>query len=201
MGSNIHGSFKYIATSNDIGFITKSFNLLNFSVYADIVINHMTDVNHHGYGTGGSIYHGEQRTYPAVSYSGWDFHDSLHCHTKSLNVETNTNVEQVRNCQLDGKADLNHEKSFVQDSIVTYLNVLIDLGVSGFRIASAKYMWPQQLTSIFDRLKNVNGGSARPFLYHEFDEKAGDVIQMSEYFPIGRAEYDNYGKELTRLIR
>jgi alpha-amylase len=177
------------------------FNILNFSVYADIEINHMTDVHHHGYGTGGSVYHGEQRTYPAVSYSGWDFHDSLHCHTKDLNVETNTNAEEMRNCQLGGRADINHEKDFVQDSIVDYLNLLIDLGVSGFRIASAKYMWPSQLKTIFDRLKNVNGGSTRPFLYHEFDEKPGDAIHLSEYFPIGRVEFDKYGTELTKLIR
>ncbi|XP_061183288.1 alpha-amylase-like [Saccostrea echinata] len=179
-------------------------NNVQVSVYADIVINHMTDVNHHGYGTGNSVYHGEQRTYPTVPYGGWDFHDSLHCHTKDLNIETYSNPEEVRNCQLEGKADINHGRRFVQDSIVDFLNKLIDLGVSGFRISNAKYMWPEQLQTIFDRLKDIksiNGDLVRPFLYHEFDEKPGDAVQMSEYFSIGKVEYENYGVAMTSLIR
>ncbi|XP_061183287.1 alpha-amylase-like [Saccostrea echinata] len=176
----------------------------NIHVYADIVINHMTDVNHHGYGTGGSVYHGEQRTYPSVPFSGWDFHDKVDCHTKDLSIQNYSIAEEVRNCQLQGKADINHKKGYVQDYIVDYLNTLLDLGVSGFRIADAKYMWPLELKSIFLRLKNVTsftGGHHRPFIYHEFNEITGESIDMSEYFSLGRVEYGKYGKDLTSVIR
>jgi len=52
-------------------------------------------------------------------------------------------AENVRNCYLVGLTDLYGAMDPVRNSIATYLNDLVDLGVAGIRIDAAKHMWPE----------------------------------------------------------
>lgn len=50
-------------------------------------------------------------------------------------------------------ADLSLSTDNVRGKVADYLNYLIDIGVAGFRVDSAKHMWPGDLQAIFGRLK------------------------------------------------
>lgn len=82
---------------------------------------------HKGVGVAGSISDPENLQYPGVPYSRNDFH-------KDCEILSYVDGYQVRNCRLVGLPDLNHKSSYVIEKIVAYLNHLIDLGVSGFRV-------------------------------------------------------------------
>lgn len=61
---------------------------------------------------------------------------------------------------------------YVRNTLVNFLNHLIDLGVAGFRIDAAKHMHPDDLKIIFGRLKNLNTyygfqKNAKAFIYQE----------------------------------
>ncbi|KAL1440462.1 hypothetical protein MTO96_009496 [Rhipicephalus appendiculatus] len=88
-----------------------------------------------------------------VCTSAKDFHSHADCGTASGLVEDYSNVVQVRNCKFRGRADLNHMLESVRSRITGYLRQLLSLGVSGFRIDGADYMWPRDLDEIYKRLK------------------------------------------------
>ena len=52
---------------------------------------------------------------------------------------------QVRNCYLEGLNDLNHTVDWVREHVAGYLNDLITIGVTGFRVDAAKHMWPSDI--------------------------------------------------------
>ena len=62
-------------------------------------------------------------------------------------------------------------KSYIQIFKVEFLNKLIVYGVAGFRIGTAKHMWPEDLEKIWSRLNNLNTdyfpADKRPFMYLE----------------------------------
>lgn len=116
-------------------------------------------------GTAGSRANTTQKYYPAVPYKNEDFHPSC-------GIDNYKNATNVRNCELYGLKDLNQSSSYVREKIVDFLNHLIDLGVAGFRIDSAKHMWPSDLKVIYGRLKNLNTDygfpkDAKPFIYQQ----------------------------------
>ena len=83
-----------------------------------------------------------------------DFGDSI-CTSASGNIENYNDVNQVRNCKLVGLPDLVQSRDYASNQIVTYLNRLIDIGVAGFRVDAAKHMWPNDLNTIINKLKNL----------------------------------------------
>jgi alpha-amylase len=120
-------------------------NSAGVGVIVDAVINHMTAGS--GTGTGGSAY--TKYDYPAVPYGDGDFH------TCRQNISDYTNRDNVQNCELVGLADLNTGSDYVQQTIADYMNDLLSMGVSGFRIDAAKHMSADDLAGIRAR---VNGG-------------------------------------------
>ncbi|XP_061392169.1 alpha-amylase-like [Musca vetustissima] len=116
-----------------------------------------------------------QSSYPEVPYEAKDFH--RYC---AINLAT-SNAQEMRNCQLNGHPDLDHSHNTVRQSIVAMLNKFIDMGVAGFRIDSAKYVWPIDLKLIYEQLKDLNTeynfpAKARPFMYHDVFDMGLDQI-------------------------
>ena len=72
----------------------------------------------------------------------------------------------VRNCYLVGLNDLDGAQSYVQDVQAKYMNDLISIGVTGFRVDAAKHMWPSDIEALQAKLNDVNGGG-RPYFYME----------------------------------
>src|SRR5436305_3824737 len=127
-------------------------------VYVDAVINHMT-------GQGSVSYGGV--TYSHFSYPDYGFADFHHrpadCPSASGGIEDFNNVLQVDKCELLGLADLRTESDHVRATLAAYLNRLIDLGVSGFRVDAAKHIGQADLAALEARLHRTLDGS-RPYL-------------------------------------
>jgi len=165
-------------------------------IYADVVINHMCGVGGTGTGTAGSAFDANTYDFPSVPYTSADFNDA-NCQTSSGMIEDYGQAEQVRNCQLVGLTDLNQGNADVRAKIAAYMNDLISIGITGFRVDASKHMWPQDLQLIYDQLNDLpEGGKAT--IYQEVIDQGGEAVSASEYYSLGRVTEFNYGKELAK---
>lgn len=126
-------------------------NDVGVRVIVDVVINHMTS-SISGRGSAGSRFDGATFTYPDVGFDQSSFHDKIACPTKNLQIEDVNDLVQIKNCEILGKHDLDHSNPTVFAQIVKALQKLLDWGVAGFKIDSAKYIWPNHLDKIFNQL-------------------------------------------------
>ena len=130
-------------------------NTAGVAVIVDAVINHMA--NSAGIGSAGTGF--SKYNYPGL-YEPLDFHNELAqtdpnaCYGDIQNYE---DPFETTHCELGSLPDLATEKDNVRQTIAGYLNHLIDLGVTGFRIDAAKHIGLTDLTAIHNLLKPVNG--------------------------------------------
>ncbi|MEV0083268.1 alpha-amylase family protein [Saccharopolyspora sp. NPDC050642] len=165
-------------------------NAAGVQIYADAVVNHMSGTGSAGSGpgSGGSSY--SKYDYPGV-YSDADFHG---CRRDIANYNDKW---EVRNCELVGLADLATESEYVRNTEIAYLNDLVGLGVSGFRVDGVKHMPPEDVGAIFGALQNVPGTGAKPYVFQEViadgtttaGEYAGngDVTEFAYYGTVANA--------------
>lgn len=140
-------------------------NEVGVRIYVDVVLNHMAGGGGNVIGTGGNIANPRLLDYP--NYNEEDFH--YECH-----IDNRSDHEALRTCRLTSLPDLNHASEFVQIQILELLNKLIDFGVAGFHIDSAKFMWPRDLKTIFKQMKNLN-------ILHGFLPFSRPLIMMDVY--------------------
>ncbi|WP_264632288.1 carbohydrate-binding module family 20 domain-containing protein [Microbacterium hydrothermale] len=152
-------------------------------VVVDSVINHMTGADN-GSGTGVAGTSFGVDNFPGL-YSSWDFND---CRSNISNYNDRYNVQ---NCRLVSLQDLRTGSDYVRGKIAGYLNDLISLGVSGFRIDAAKHMPAGDLAAIKAKLTNPN-----VFWVHEVIGASGEPIQPSEYLGSGDSHEFFYAREL-----
>lgn len=145
-------------------------------------------------------------SYPGL-YSPRDFNGKGECNTENLNIKDYGNKYEVRNCRLEGLADLNQGSVDVRFAIQNYMNRLIDKGVAGFRIDAAKHMWPDHLHAIYENLKNLNqdyfpGSPRRPFIFQEVIDngKREEAISAFEYTGFARVTNFIFGTELAQVF-
>ncbi|MFC7344123.1 alpha-amylase [Saccharopolyspora griseoalba] len=129
-------------------------------VYVDAVINHMSGSGSQngGPGSGGTNY--EKYDYPGT-YADQDFHDCRR------DISDYGNKWEVRNCELVGLADLKTESDHVRSTEIAYLNDLVAMGVSGFRVDGSKHMPPEDIGAIFGALDAVPGTGQKPYVFQE----------------------------------
>ncbi|XP_014242203.1 alpha-amylase A isoform X2 [Cimex lectularius] len=169
-------------------------------IYVDVIINHMSatlPVNTKG--TGGSDAVTSKKNYPAVPYTSDNFHP-----TCSINNYQSTT--QVRNCEIVGLHDLNQTIPYVRNKILQYMNHLIDLGVSGFRIDAAKHMWPSDLKAIYNSLKDLNQNfghpqGSKPFIYQEVIDEGTGAVKYTDYKDLGLITEFKYSDELSKAFK
>lgn len=180
-------------------------NNVGVRIYVDCVINHMTGDIGKGHGTGGSYFDPTIPKYDGVPYGPENFNDGSKCGTDSGMIESYNDAHQIRNCRLQGLADLDQSQDYVRTKIAEYLNRLIDMGVAGFRVDAAKHMWPGDLSAIFSRLHNLSIAhfpkGSKPFIYQEVIDMGGEPVKSTEYVHLGKVTEFRYGKELGDVIR
>lgn len=173
-------------------------NRVGVRIYVDMVINHMTGRGTITTGTGGSNSDPPRGHYPGVPYSGSDFNTP--CAIQNYNDRV-----QVRNCELVGLRDLNQGNPWVRKQIVRLFNLLVDMGVAGFRIDAAKHMWPGDLKIIYQQIKPLNAaffpGGGRPYIFQEVIDLGGEGISKYEYTGLGAVTEFRYSAEIGRLFR
>jgi alpha-amylase len=147
-------------------------------IYADAVINHMTAGS--GTGSAGSSY--TKYSYPAVPFSGSDFH-------AGCGINSYQNAFEVQNCELVGLADLKTEDDGVRTKIANYLIALNRLGVAGFRIDAAKHMHPRDVDGVIAKVNAAAAAEGRPapYVFLEVINNAGEAVTAQQYFGVGNA--------------
>ena len=145
-------------------------------IYADVVVNHMTAGA--GVGSAGSAY--GKTSYPAVPWTGADFHGAC-------GINNYSDAANVQLCELVGLADLRTEDDAVRNRIADYLIALNVEGVAGFRIDAAKHMQPRDIDAIVARVNTAatSAGRPRPYYYLEVINNAGEAVTAQQYFGVG----------------
>ncbi|KAL7646602.1 UNVERIFIED_CONTAM: hypothetical protein RMT77_001853 [Armadillidium vulgare] len=177
--------------------MVKRCNKVGVRIIVDAVINHMTMVGQSGTGSGGSIFDANDLVFPGVPYEREDFTPRDMCPSSDGEIHNYFDQIEVRNCYLNGLADLYQGKHCVRQKISQYLNRLIDLGVMGFRIDASKHMWPGDLIIIQNMVKNLSieagfSPGARPFFFHEVIDLGNEPIRVQEYFHLGKVTEFRY---------
>lgn len=123
-----------LGTQSEFEAMVKTCGDNGVEIYVDAVINHMTG-NSEGVGTAGT-------EFAKYEYSDLYTRDDFHACTQTLDSQIAdwTSVAQVQECELLNLADLRTEDESVRAKIVGYLQSLVDLGVTGFRIDAAKHI-------------------------------------------------------------
>uniref|UniRef100_A0A1I8PLT6 alpha-amylase n=1 Tax=Stomoxys calcitrans TaxID=35570 RepID=A0A1I8PLT6_STOCA len=180
-------------------------------IYVDVVLNHMAAPLH-------LLVNGSQQdsivdtllasnvnisnlNYAEVPYAAQDFHRKCEI-GKSV---ASSDSHEMRNCQLNGHPDLDHSRAAVRLSIAKMLNKFIDMGVAGFRIDTAKHIWPIDLKLIYAQLKDLDKefnfeDKARPFMYHDVFDIGLDLISKTEYSTYGVVSEYLYAAELATIL-
>jgi alpha-amylase len=149
-------------------------------VYVDAVINHMTGQGDVSYGGVGYAKYGYSGLYGPT-----DFHANVGaCPSASGGIEDFNNQQQVFNCELVGLSDLRTDTSYVRDQLAGYLNRLIGLGVSGFRVDAAKHIGQTDLAAIYSRLHRTVDGE-RPYWALEVFGGGPGVLSPQAFTSVG----------------
>lgn len=168
-------------------------------VYVDAILNHMSGFSS-GVGFDGSEF--THYNYPGI-FTSSDFH---HCGLNGDNsIKNYNNLFELLNCDLLGLADLATENDNVQQRLADYLNHLLSLGVTGFRLDAAKHMPSRDIRGILNRLKKsayifqeliVSPGEPVSYLDYLIN---GDVMAYSYPFAIGSAFKDKKAWKLLQI--
>ncbi len=157
-------------------------------VYVDVILNHMAGIAS-GTGIAGTKY---------TKYNHQDlysFNDFHHCGRNGNDQIVNYKDRfELQNCELLGLADLKTESPLVQQTLAEYLNQLLNIGVTGFRLDAAKHIPATDLVSIFDVLKSLTNIS--PFVVSETSLSADEPINIGEYLPLGHVNYFRYSYDI-----
>ncbi|XP_012935869.1 pancreatic alpha-amylase-like [Aplysia californica] len=124
-----------------------------------------------------------------------NFNDRSKCPSHDGNINNYGDPHNVRDCNLVGLTDLDGSQGYVQDKIAGYFNQLIDLGVAGFRVDAAKHMWPQDITAMQAKTKDLPEGG-RPFFFLEVIDRNDGAVKVNEYFTNGYVTEFRYSQKV-----
>ncbi len=143
-------------------------------IYADAVLNHMTNYPSPGVGSDGTAY--TKFNYPGL-YTPSDFH------TPCL-VDDYSSAANVQDCELDDLPDLNTALPYVRQTLADYLIKLARLGVAGFRIDAAKHIQQVDLDDILTIVDSTLQAEGRPIPYYflEISSGPGEALTPQDYF-------------------
>ena len=89
--------------------------------------------------------------YPGVPYHPTDFHCERSLSSWNSGFDLNYGW-------LSGLTDLDTGTEYVQQRIAHYFSDLLSIGFSGFRMDAAKHIQPTDLSAIFKKFKETQGG-------------------------------------------
>lgn len=174
-----------LGTRDDFKKMVHTCNRAGVKVIADAVINHMAGSSF-GTGWAGSTY--DKYNYPGI-YQADDFHEcGLTENNQILNFGDRN---QVQNCELLGLSDLDTGSMKVQNRLIDYLEDLLSLGVSGFRIDAAKHIAAVDLQAIIRELPDST------IILQEVIRGSGEQVQPEEYLATGKLWEFGYSELVT----
>ncbi|KAK7085110.1 alpha-amylase [Halocaridina rubra] len=173
-------------------------NAVGVRIIVDAVINHMAEQHTEGYGSANSHYVADNYDFPPYNGASY-FTDVFMCPSPSGVVTDYQNLNDIRDCRYLGLLDLYTSEVPVQETISLYLNQLLDIGVAGFRIDSASYIWPEDLEFIYAKVNNLSIAAGfpeatRPFIFHDVIAP-GTAVKPSDYYNLGGVTETQYGRK------
>jgi alpha-amylase len=150
-------------------------------VYVDAVINHTTG-QLSGTGSNGTAF--QKYDYPGL-YVPTDFHQPT---CQIVDADYTTSALHVQTCELEGLADLDTGADHVRTTLASYLVALVQLGVHGFRIDSAKHISPTDLDAILTDVAAETPSFPTPFYFFEVEDPGGEVVVPSDYYGVGSTD-------------
>ncbi|XP_049307501.1 uncharacterized protein LOC105233129 [Bactrocera dorsalis] len=203
-------SFQIVSRSGgeaEFQLMTQACNAAGVRVYVDVVLNHMAGAYNQATASGQQLlvgYAGSTANASSYEFTALPF-TSRHFH-KPCTLTNYMDAHVVRNCELNGWPDLNHYRLDVRANLTEFLNRLVDLGVAGFRVDSAKYIWPIDIKLLFQGVKNLNSDdfdfpeNARPFVYQDVVDLGVDSVSKTEYSSYGMVTDYLYAAILANII-
>jgi alpha-amylase len=149
-------------------------------IYVDAVVNHTTG-QLSGTGSNGTVF--QKYTYPGL-YEPTDFHQPT---CQIVASDYTTSALHVQTCELEELADLNTGADNVRATLANYFVALVELGVRGFRIDSAKHISPTDLDAILTDVASATPSLPTPFYFFEVEDPGGEVVVPSDYYGVGNA--------------
>jgi|HubBroStandDraft_6_1064221.scaffolds.fasta_scaffold23408_3 alpha-amylase len=149
-------------------------------IYVDAVINHTTG-QISGTGSNGTVF--QKYQYPGL-YDPTDFHQPT---CQIVASDYTTSALHVQTCELEGLADLDTGADYVRTTLANYLISLIEIGVHGFRVDSAKHISSIDLDAILTQVASATPSFPTPFYLFEVEDPGGEVVVPSDYYGVGNA--------------
>ncbi|XP_053965676.1 uncharacterized protein LOC128868007 [Anastrepha ludens] len=187
--------------------MTRTCNEAGVRVYVDVVLNHFAGAYDEETARGqrllvgyaGSTANASSYDFPALPFTRLHFH-------KPCELVDYLDAHVVRNCELNGWPDLNHYRLDVRANLTEFLNRLVGMGVAGFRVDAAKYIWPIDIKLLFKSVNDLNSEdfdfpeNARPYVYQDVVDLGVDSISKTEYSSYGMVTEYLYAAELANII-
>jgi len=162
-------------------------------VLVDAVINHMAALpqrHETRQGIGGTPY--RRYSFPGL-FGTDDFH---RCGRNDEDrLRDYQDRWEVQHCNLLGLADLDTSSTNVRRHVRRYLQDLLNLGATGFRIDAAKHIQAPHLAAMLAEL------SPEPAVFSEVMDYGDDPIAESEYFDIGWVTDFQLSASLNTVLR
>lgn len=179
-----------LGTEAEFRAMTEACAKAGVEVIADAVINHMAGVE------GGTGFAGTTFThydYPGL-YGYDDFH---HCGlTYNDDIDDYRSRDEVQTCELVNLADLDTSKPAVQHKIQAYLQHLLDLGATGFRIDAAKHIAETDLAAIVSALPK-----GTPVYSETIRGSDDEPVTPEEYTSLGKVFEFQYARDLGPQVK
>ena len=185
-----------LGTRQQLADMVDACNTAGVEVIVDAVINHMAAPGGNATGTDGSSY--GPYNFPAAGYTSADFHATLPTNNPNFcdsGIDFN-DAWSITHCELVGLNDLATEKPSVRATIDGYLNDLLSLGVSGFRIDAARHIGIMDLTAIQDGLNKTTGGIDPLWL----SENTGDTSENADFAVTGQVFGWNWVSDMVNFF-
>lgn len=184
-------------TGSELQNMIERCNKVGVRIFVDVVFNHMAPGSGVVRGTARSTAEPGERSYPIFNAS--DFH-------KSCALNNYQNSTEVRVCELSGLPDLDQSKPHVRQTIIDFLNRLVDMGVAGFRVDACKHMFVEDLSYIYNHIKNLRedmgfAKNARPFIFQEVIDVGGEGVSKFEYVDIGTVTEFIFSSEIGLVFQ
>ncbi|KZT54766.1 glycoside hydrolase family 13 protein [Calocera cornea HHB12733] len=167
--------------------MVKTCNAAGVQVIADTIMNHMSGQSS-GTGLGGTIF-------SHYSYPGLQFNNFHHCGLEPNDVIANYNNRlEVQTCELLGMADLDTGSEYVRSLLATYVNDLVSLGVTGFRLDASKHIAARDIANIVHRFEGKH------YITQEVIYGYGEPIHPNEYVGNGDVQEFRYTSALQNAF-
>ncbi|NEG69258.1 type I pullulanase [Bifidobacterium choloepi] len=201
-----------LGTEDEFKNMVQTCSAAGVGIIADVVLNQTTgsDVaDGDQTGTAGTVYNGEEGTYPGFTGESDQYPDGLtsadfHDYENGKSISDYTNQTEVQEGRLSSMWDFDSESAKIQDIQSDYLAKLYDLGVTGFRIDAAKHINTDSLKAIKEQMATKVGVSADSIYWIQetignTSEAAG--IQPYNYFQNGTVTQFDYKADLNQKFK